>query len=241
MRVKKLYPHSHILGQKMPVSIYGHFGVPILFFPTASSDFEELERHGMIDALRHPIDAGKVKIFSIDSLNRQSWFNKEVSVAERLRRQAQYDAFVANELVDIIYEDCQGHLPIATAGSSLGAFHAANTLFRHPDQFRTGFFMSGIYDLSEYFDGYMDDNCYWQNPLSYLPNASQEHRAALASCDINIICGQGPWERVHWSQALHNVLDRIGVRHNYDLWGHDVAHDWEWWFKQMNLYIQRKF
>ncbi|MCE7871561.1 esterase [bacterium CPR1] len=239
MRVKKLFPHSRILGQTMPVSIYGHFGVPLLFFPTASADFEELERHGMIDALSGPIQAGHVKVFSIDSINRQSWFNYEVSVKERLTRQAAYDAYIASELVEIIYEDCHGKLPVATAGASLGAFHASNTLFRHPDAFRWGIFMSGIYDMSQYFENYFDDNCYWQNPTTYLPNASRDHRAALRKCSINVICGQGPWERVHWSKRIHDVLEQIDVPHNYDLWGHDVAHDWEWWYIQMNHYIHR--
>jgi len=48
--------------------------------------------------------------------------------------QAQYDAYVANEVFAFIDSQCQTPgIGIATLGASLGAYHAANTLFKHPD------------------------------------------------------------------------------------------------------------
>jgi esterase/lipase superfamily enzyme len=40
---------------------------------------------------------------------------------------------------------------------------------------------------------------------------------------------------------MHSSLSAGGVNHNYDLWGHDVSHDWPWWKKQMDHYIHRLF
>src|SRR5690606_34562969 len=112
---------------------------------------------------------------------------------------------------------CQSHdLPIATAGSSMGAYHAANTLFRHPSTFKWCICMSGIYDLSRYWDGYFDERCYLHNPVSYMANLRDPViRWDLHHCSINLICGQGPWERVGWTEQMHHVLMHAGIRHNF--------------------------
>src|SRR6186997_1126770 len=90
--------HSPILGMTMPIVSYGHFGKPILMFPTAAADCEEYERFQLISAVQHHIDAGRVKIYSIDSINRHSWMNREIHPKERARRQALYDTYVNEEV-----------------------------------------------------------------------------------------------------------------------------------------------
>lgn len=226
----------------MPVAVYGHWGVPLLFFPTASADFEELERFGMISSLQHHIDAGRVKIFSINSINALSWLNDNIGPGERAWRQELYDRYIVDELVPFIHWHCGGLQAIATAGASFGAYHAVNSLLRHPNVFRWCIGMSGIYDVSRYWDGYFDDRCYFHNPVSYVSNLHDPHmRWELSHCSINILCGQGPWERVHWSRQMHDALRHAHIRHNFDLWGHDVSHDWPWWKVQMNHYLPKLF
>ena len=78
--------------------------------------------------------------------------------------------------------------------------------------------------------------------IDYLARLQDSKRIkALNQCSINIICGQGPWERVEWSRQLPQALARRGIDHNFDLWGHDVAHDWPWWKIQLSLYFPRLF
>ncbi len=242
MRVSKIPYHSQVLSKQMPVAIYGHFGVPVMVFPTADQDFEEYERQGMIETLAPFIQQGMVKLFCVSAINRESWMNRKISPAERAYRQSLFDRHVTEELVPLIYHDCNGKLPIATVGSSFGAYHAANTLIKHPDLFRWCIAMSGIYDVSTYFDGHYDQNCLENNPCDYLARLQDsKHIQALNHCSINILCGQGPWERVEWSRQLPQALARRGIDHNFDLWGHDVAHDWPWWKIQLGLYFPRLF
>ena len=243
MRVIKKALHSSILDRKMPVAIYGHFGVPVMVFPTANQDFEEYERMGMLETLAEFINSGTIKLYCVSSINGESWMNRRLHPADKGRLQAAYDRHVTQELVPLIYEDCRTHgLPIATVGSSFGAFHAANELLKHPDIFRWCIGMSGIYDMSDYFEGHLDENLFENNPVSYIPKLRDQARLdALSRCSINILCGQGPWERVEWSKQLPTALGRRGIRHNFDLWGHDVAHDWPWWKIQLQLYIPRLF
>lgn len=226
----------------MPVAVYGHWGIPILFFPTASADFEELERFGMIDALAHHIEAGRCKIVACNAINDLSWFDYDIHPGRRVWLQELYGRYISRELVPFIHNNCGGLTYIATAGASMGAYHAMNTLARQPGTFRWTICMSGFYDISRYHHGIWNELCYFHNPVCSLANAWGNHEKwLLDSASINVICGQGPWERIEWSQQMHESLKSGGVRHNYDLWGHDAAHDWPWWKKQMDYYIWKLF
>ena len=59
---------------------------------------------------------------------------------------------------------------VAVCGASLGAYHAANIAFRHPDAVSHLISLSGAFDISSFFDGYYDDNIYFNSPYDYLPN-----------------------------------------------------------------------
>ncbi|HRH61316.1 MAG TPA: esterase, partial [Chitinophagaceae bacterium] len=71
--------YSPALGQEMPIASYGHFGFALLLVPTAAADYLEYERFQMMDALQPLIDSGKMRVFSINSINNESWLNKEMA------------------------------------------------------------------------------------------------------------------------------------------------------------------
>ena len=78
-------------------------------------------------------------------------------------------------------------------GASLGAYHAANTLFKYPDVVKRCFALSGVYDMKGFMDGAYDENFYFNNPVDYLANASDPWMLGhLATCDIHIATGSGP-------------------------------------------------
>jgi esterase/lipase superfamily enzyme len=227
----------------MPIVVYGHWGQPLLMFPTAAADCEEYERFGLLGAISHHIDSGKVKIFSINSINRESWLNDSLPPAHRAWRQALYDQYVYQEVAPFIRHHCQTYdIAIATTGASFGAFHAANTLFKHPDAFKCVIAMSGSYDLKIYCNGYYDDNVYFNNPVDYLNNLSDPYLLdQLRSCRICILTGQGAYEAPERSRQLSDVLNAKGIPHQLDLWGYDVNHDWPWWKVMLNDYINCLF
>ena len=61
--------YSPRLEKEMPIAVYGTYGFALLLIPTAAADFLEYERFQLIESLRPFIDGGKVKVFSIDSIN----------------------------------------------------------------------------------------------------------------------------------------------------------------------------
>ncbi|HEV3219785.1 MAG TPA: hypothetical protein VGP66_01160, partial [Candidatus Acidoferrum sp.] len=68
--------YSHRLGLDMGVVVYGHWGPPLIGFPTSAGDEWELEGQGLIGTLEPLIDAGRVKFFSVNSANWAGLYNK---------------------------------------------------------------------------------------------------------------------------------------------------------------------
>lgn len=232
--------HSPILGRDMPVVTYGHAGHPLLLFPTAAADFLENERFYLVKAVEPFLLAGRVRLFSIDSINRLAWMDKSCPVEEQARRQALYADYVEQEVAPYVRTVCgDANARIGTTGASFGAFHAANALFRRPDLFDTLIAMSGFYDLSpDYLKGYSDDNCYFNNPVWYLPGLSGWYLDLLrTSCAVVIATGQGAYEDPEASRQLARVLGEKGIPHHLDIWGQDVNHDWPWWRRMLPHFL----
>mgnify|MGYP002400896884 FL=1 len=227
----------------MDIVSYGDYGFALLLFPTAAADYLEYERFQMIESLAHLIDAGKVKVYSINSINNESWLNDEMSGRMKAIRHQQFNEYVYNEVVPFIYNDCNGKVDIITSGASLGALHCANIFFKRPDLINGTIAMSGSYDLSDYTKGYFDEDCYFNSPVSYLPNLNDENilNEMRKSNHIHILTGQGNYENPKASQDLSYILKSKNVPHDLELWGHDVPHDWPTWRKMLPYVIETKF
>jgi esterase/lipase superfamily enzyme len=156
--------------------------------------------------------------------------------------QSVFDSYLREEVVPFIWSSCQSQIAISTMGMSFGAYHAANSLFKHPDVIKRCFAMSGVYDLKNFMDGMYDDNFYFNNPVDYLANLHDPWVfEQLASCDIHIATGTGQWENSGPSYRLSEVLASKGIRHSLDNWGPEGGHDWPYWKHMMREYISRLF
>jgi esterase/lipase superfamily enzyme len=236
--------HSPSLNKYMEIVTYGHFGFPLLLFPTAAADYLEYERFYLIDAMKEHIEGGKVKVFSINSINRESWLNRNMHPKYMAIRQMQFNSYICEEVVPYIWNSCQSRLGIITAGASLGAFHSANQLFRRPDLFDGMIAMSGSFDIRNYYNGnYYDENIYFNNPVDYLPQLSDDYYLPMLrqKTHIHIVTGQGDYENPDASRRLSGILAAKGIPHELDLWGYDMRHDWPTWRDMIRYYIGAKF
>jgi len=227
----------------MEIVTYGHYGFPLLMFPTAAADYLEYERFLVLDTIKDYIEGGKLKVFSINSINRDGWMNKHIHPHERALRQVQYNQYITEEVVPYIWHSCNGQVGIITTGASLGAYHCANQLFRRPDLFDGMIAMSGNYNISNFTNGYYDDNVYFNDPLNYLPKLDDDHFLPMLrqKQHIHILSGQGNYENPEGSRQLAGILAAKGIPHNLDLWGYDMPHDWPTWRAMMRYYIGEKF
>jgi esterase/lipase superfamily enzyme len=133
-RHEKIY--SPAIGREMQVLAYGHYGAPLIAFPSGGGQFYDFENNGMIDAIAGWIEAGKVKVYCPEGLDHESWLNHGADPGWRAHRHNHYQDFVVSNLVPAIRQDCATpDIKIGVTGCSLGAFHAANFALKFPEIF----------------------------------------------------------------------------------------------------------
>jgi esterase/lipase superfamily enzyme len=232
--------YSERVNRDMGVVVYGHWGPPTIVFPTSGGDEWEFDRQGVVEALGDLIEQGHAKLYCVDINHGDAFANRGAHPFHRSWMQHQYAHYIRHEVVPFIRHDCQSaDIGITTVGASLGAYHAANTLFKFPDVIKRCFALSGVYDMKRFMDGAYDDNFYFNNPVDYLSNLSDSWTLGhLASCDIHLATGTGPWEKSDESYRLSGILSSRGIRHHLDDWGPLGGHDWPYWKNQLRRYLQ---
>jgi esterase/lipase superfamily enzyme len=235
--------YSPSLQKDMPIATYGTFGFALLLIPTAAADYLEYERFNLIEALAPFIDSGKIKVFSIDSINNESWLNNQMLPAHKAIRQNQFNKYVFDEVVPFIRNNTSQDTHIFTCGASFGALHAMNLFLKRPDIINGTIAMSGVYDLTEYTKGYWDDQVYYNSPQHYIPNLNNEfdYNNIKASHHIHIYTGSGNYEDPNANRTFSEVLWNKGIWHDLDIWGKDINHDWPTWRKMLPYILEHKF
>ena len=237
---------SDALGARSTVIRYGHWGRPVLVFPSEQGRARDFEDNGMVAAVAGLVDAGRVKFYCVDSYDRHSWSNRDIPLEERARSHGRYESWILSEVVPWIYQDCGGEeVEMATLGCSLGAFHAANFALKRADLFPLAMCFSGSYDPSAWDAwGERGTAAYFNNPIDYVGHLDGDHLDWLRSrVSLLLVCGQGQWEDTTGALAstkqFAGLLAGRGIRHELDLWGHDMPHDWPSWRAQMAHHLPR--
>lgn len=222
----------------MRVVRWGHFGQPVLVFPTAGGDAEEIERMHLLGALSPLLEAGRIKVYSVDSVAGRALANNEGSVQHRCWLLNQFQEFVAHEMVPAIRADCANDdIEIVAAGASIGAFNAVAVTCRYPHLFRTAVGMSGTYDLERLLGFRGNADFYFASPLKFLSGLDGPLLDRLRQRFIVLPYGQGRWENPDEAWGLANLLGAKGIPNRVDPWGQEYDHDWPTWREMLPLYL----
>jgi esterase/lipase superfamily enzyme len=235
--------YSPSLNKEMPIVTYGHYGFALLLVPTAAADYLEYERFQLIDELRPFIEGGKVKVYSINSINNESWLNNQMDPRHKVIRHNQFNDYVFNEVVPYIRTTSSHDTPIITCGASFGALHSANLFFKRPDLINGCIAMSGVYNLMEYTKGYYDEDVYFNSPMHYLPNLSDHNllEQIRRSSHIHLFSGSGPYEDPNSAREFASILYGKGIWYELDIWGEEWKHDWPTWRAALPQYLANRF
>ncbi|MEI9979231.1 MAG: alpha/beta fold hydrolase [Edaphobacter sp.] len=227
---------SPALGRDMEMLVFGHDGVPALVFPTSCGRFFEFEDRGMVSAIWEKLEHGRLQLYCVDSVDAESWYNRAVPPRWRIARHMQYEQYVMQEVLALIRRQNQSS-ELAAMGCSFGGYHATNISLRHPDVFTAMLSMGGAFDTSSFLNGYYDDDCYFNNPMHYLPNMSdpwyldlyRRSRYVLAT-GVHDMC----WDD---NERMARVFRDKNIPVRLDVWGDDTGHDWPWWQRMLQTYL----
>ncbi len=236
--------YSPNLGRDMEIKVYGHGGRPVLFIPCQDGRFYDFENYRMTDAWAPWIESGQCMVFAIDTMDKET-YSATGDPRGRILRHEAWINYICREAVPFIRQMTNdrngwtGYPGVIAFGCSLGATHAANLYFRFPDLFDGLLAMSGIYTAEYGFSGYMDELVYQNSPVHYLGGMAPDHPyiQQYNRHKAVIVVGQGPWELPETTFQLKNIFEQKGIRVWVDVWGHDVEHDWNWWYKQVAVHV----
>lgn len=223
--------YSHHLGRDVDMLVYGNWGYPVLMFPTSMGRYYEYKDFGFIDTVKWFVETGKIKLYCIDSIDRDSWYAKHLHPGSRIWNHVLYDRFIHTELVPGIQRECNER-KIGVAGVSFGGYHALNFAFRHPEQVGNLFTIGAAFNIRSFLSGYYDDNVYFNNPPDFMPNASNPELHHM-----NIVLGTSEYDFCKPSTlAMSNILRQKGIHHKLDImpWG---DHDWPVWKEQFPRFM----
>lgn len=229
---------SPSLQRDMELLIFGHAGDPILFFPTRTARFYDYENWQVIDAVRRKIEAGQIQVYCLDSVDKESFYARQLHPAERILRHLQYEKYILTEVLPLV-QLINPHRTIVAAGCSLGAWHAANLAFKFPHLFHKFIGLSGRYDLTitlehfeDLFEGHRDQNIYFNMPSQYIPNLSEPGIIQqLRALEIVFVVGEKDvflennlaLSNAFWSKDIVNALHLFdGESHKARYWRHMV-------------------
>ncbi|QHV97330.1 MULTISPECIES: esterase family protein [Spirosoma] len=230
------------LNRDMELLVFGHSGARVLVFPTRRGRFYEYEELGLVNALADRLENGWLQLFCVDSVDRESIYNRYIPPPERIKRHGQYEEYILNEVLP--FSRLKNPQPFMIShGCSLGAYHAANIAFRHPQWFGKLVALSGRYDLSApvaefrgLFDNYYDEDIYFHNPNHFLPNLGDGIVLdELRRMQIVMTVGAAdPF--LNSNLALSETLGLKNVSHEFYIWD-GRAHQADDWYKMVQIYL----
>ena len=225
-------PH---LSRNFDMLVFGDGGgLPLVLFPTSFGNYRQNKDFHLIDACAPFVDSGRVTIYCPDAIDLDSFYNKAIHPADRMRTHNAFERVIVDDVFD--YARREGSCArVAVCGASLGAYHAANIAFRHPDAVSNLISLSGAFEISDFFDGYHDENIYFNSPYEYLPHMPNPWKYN----HMGIIIGTGEWDNTrHESYRLSEILNAKGISHWLDdrKW---CGHDWNYWRDMLPYYLSK--
>jgi esterase/lipase superfamily enzyme len=227
--------YSHHIGRDFEMLVFGHSGYPVVLFPTSMGKFYQNKDFGLIDTARWFIDNGMIKIYCPDSIDNDSWYNRQVHPSVKAQNHNLYNALIREEVVKRAMYECNTG-KVGLAGCSFGAYHAANFAFRYPEMAGYMFSMGGAFDIKMFMRGHYDDNVYYNNPPDFLAGVNNP-----ALWEMGIVLGVGEHDFCRSAnEKMADILNQKHVKNWLDIRAGGV-HDWGTWKEMFPHYLSLIF
>jgi esterase/lipase superfamily enzyme len=228
--------YSRSLGRDMELLVFGHGGAPIIVFPSSMGSFFEYEDRGMVDALRPKLDAGGLQLYCVSSVDSESWYGRDRHPRQRIERHLQYEAYILGDVVPLVRH--LNRTPgLGVTGCSFGAYHAMILALRHPWTFTSCITMSGAFDISQFLDGWSDQDAYLLNPPWFLPQLTDPHYLDQYRRN-KFVLATGEWDICRAAnEEFSRLLAAKAIPNSLHVWGFGSKHDWPFWLPMASAYL----
>jgi esterase/lipase superfamily enzyme len=232
--------YSDRMQQDISLVRWGHFGQPVLLLPTAGGDAEEIERMGLLGAVWPLVEAGRIKVYSCDSIGGRALAAGWGTVAYRCWLLNRYQEAVAEEIVPAIRADCRDDsAEVIVAGASIGAFNSVALTCRFPWAFRASVAMSGSFDIERLMGFQGNGDFYFASPWLFVPGLEGSLLDLLRRRFILMAFGGGRWEAPDENWRMADVLGAKGIPNRVVEWGQEWDHDWPTWRQMLPIYLDQ--
>ena len=236
--------YSHAIGASGSVAAYGHYGRPVLAFPSEGGKAYDWQDNGMIDTLSDLLDGGPDQALLRRFLRRR----RRGRTSRSRSRSARASTAATSRGSSTTWCRSSSTTPAARS-SPPGSRSARSTPPTSPSSARTcSRSRSACRATTTRRPGTAGASAasaaYFNNPLDYVGQFGGDHLDWLRSrLSLLLVCGQGQWEDTTGSlestKRLAGLLAEKGIRHELDLWGYDVPHDWPSWRAQIAHHLPR--
>src|SRR4030095_11820405 len=125
--------HTPWLSREFEMLVFGNGGgLPLILFPTSFGQYYQNKDFGLVGSVSGHVDAGCVTVYCPDAIDLESLYNKSIHPVDRMRTHNAYENVIVRDVFDLARREFSA-LRVAVSGATLGAYHAANIAFRHPD------------------------------------------------------------------------------------------------------------
>lgn len=226
----------------MELLAFGHAGAKVLVFPTREGRFFDYENWGLVDAVRKPLEDGRLRLYCVDGVDSESLYCRTAPPPARVERHRQFEAYVLNEVIPLMKAE-NGMPTLVAHGCSIGAYHAVTLALRHPGLFHKVVGLSGRYDLTrpvgpfeDLFSGHYDQDVYFITPNHFVPNLEDAGLlTALRNTEITLAVGaEDPFHESN--RRLSEALAVKGVGHQFAVWPGE-AHRARFWREMVPQYL----
>tara|TARA_R110002051_G_C8751123_1_gene500218 strand:- start:3106 stop:3816 length:711 start_codon:yes stop_codon:yes gene_type:complete len=233
--IQHIQYYSNTLDRNISMEVTGHWGYPILLFPSSGGSYTQNNDFGLNQSVMHFIDQGRIKLYNVETLDMLTFYDDNLASEIKIQRYELYMRFLQTELIPYIQNQC--NVPrIAVGGCSFGGYHAGNTAFRFPDLVSHLFSMSGVFNIRN-FTPLSDDMAIYFN----CPDEFMRNEEPWKYNHMEIVLSTSDWDSCQ-PKNLHmsHILNEKGIHHWYDekKW---IEHDWPLWKMAFPEYVERFF
>lgn len=227
--------YSNTLGRNINLEVTGHWGFPILMFPSSYGQYTQNRDFGLNSSVMRFINEGRIKLYNVETLDGLSFYAEHMNSEDKIHNYENYMQFLKNELIPYIQSECNTHR-IGVAGVSFGGYHASNTAFRFPDLVSHLFSMSGVFNVRTLVPLSDDIRIYFNCPDEFML-----HDEGWKFRHMQIVLSTSDWDSCKAAnQHMSGILSSKGISHWYDekKW---ISHDWPLWRMVFPEYVGRYF